>query len=155
LPPTLKNQRDAQDGIITVQTATTNNMNKRKIDDTRGIGMDDVETSSPTSNQNSYGSISTCHFDIDAAKKQLHFDIDAAKKQLENAGAMLESAKAHMQLAKENYVEAEQFLGDTYKKKRKELYAAGRKKRARKAAPSGHGQRPALAQLGLSDSSIA
>ena len=116
--------------------------------------MDDyVETSSPTSNPNSYGSISTWHFDIDAAKKQLHFDIDAAKKQLENAGAMLESAKAHMQLAKENYVEAEQFLGDTYKKKRKELYAAGRKKRARKAAPSGYGQRPALAQLGLSDSS--
>ena len=126
-------------------------MNKRKIDDTRGIGMDDnVETSSPTSNPSSHGSISTWHFDIDAVKKQLHFDIDAAKKQLENAGAMLEKAKANMQLAKENYVEA-----DTYKKKRKELYAAGRKKRARKAAPSGHGQRPALAQLGLSDSSLS
>ena len=115
-------------------------MNKRKIDDARGIGMvDDVETSSssPTSNPSSHGSISTWHFDIDAAKKQLHFDIDAAKKQLENAGATLEMAKANMQLAKEHYVEAEKFLGDTYKKKRKELYAAGRKKRARKVAPSG------------------
>ena len=88
--------------------------------------MINVETSSPTSNPNFYGPISSWHFDIDAAKKQL-----------ENAGAMLEMAKAHMQLAKENYVEAEQFLGDTYKKKRKELYAAGRKKRARNVAPSG------------------
>ena len=112
-------------------------MNKRKIDDTCVIGMNDnVETSSPTSNPRSHGSISTWHFDIDAAKKQLHFDIDAAKKQLENAGATLEMAKANMQLAKEHYVEAEKFLGDTYKKKRKELYAAGRKKRARKVAPS-------------------
>ena len=135
MPPTLKNQHDAQDGIITVQTATANNTNKRKIDDARGIGMDDdVETSSPTLNPSSYGSISSWHSDIDAAKKQLHFDIDAAKKQLENAGATLEMAKAHMQLAKENYVEAEKFLGDTYKKKRKELYAAGRKKRVRKSA---------------------
>ena len=135
MPPTpeTENQRDAeeQDDSITVQTAATTNNIKRKIDDVHGGGTemdDDVDSSSPTPNQHSYGSsLSTWHF----------VDIDVAKKQFENAGAMLELAKAHMQLAQKHYAEAEQFLGDTYKRKKKELYAAGRKKRARKAALSG------------------
>jgi len=132
VPPTPTNQRDAeeQDDSITVQTVATTNNIKRKIDDVHGGGTemdDDVDSSSPTPNQHSYaGSLSAWHFDIDVAKKQL-----------ENAGAMLELAKAHMQLAQKHYAEAEQFLGDTYKRKKKELYAAGRKKRARKAALSG------------------
>jgi len=88
---------------------------------------DDVNTISPTPNQHSYA----------GSHSAWHFDIDVAKKQLENAGAMLGLAKAHMQLAQKHYAEAEQFLEDTYKRKKKELYAAGRKKRARKAALSG------------------